>query len=358
MNEIDARRVHMCVAVLKPLAMLPDRDAQIAYVHAHPVVLSELCIQLGRSRPELTAIYDDILPLFGAREKAVDGRAGFTLNPDRYPFGKGPIEAIWREMEDGEVSEARALELVSERGVAGDLLFVYAVAATDRTLQMTMDGDAVRAARRHRIVVEAAEQLSPETSLLTDDDQWRIRFTIGRTWLDVASQALAALPDGRMFHHALTLGETLAAEAEQRQSVHERGYLLSRLGVLHLDPYTTNRETSNYAVEIKRWRARLAAEFGDDAARAIDAAWPMPAPEQALERADTLLTASLALQKANRGETGTALAQCLMFRRKLGSDVADDRVRSVINDALAELATTDDHERISRLQLYLQHLDD
>jgi hypothetical protein len=358
MSDIDTRVLHMAVGVLKPLAMLPDRDAQVAYVHAHPVVLSERCLQLGLLRPELKPIFEAVLPVFGFRVAKLQGGTGYSSNPDRYPLGHGPLEAIWREMEDGEVSEARAIELVAERGIAGNLMFVYAKAAMDNAYTLALAGDRLRAAKRQRIVVEAAEQLSAETSLIGDPERWLTRFTAARIWVELAAVALVELPDGRMFHHARALGEAIVAEAAKRGATNERAHMLERLGILYLDPYTVNRRTKDYALEIKRWRGRLADELGDAAARTIDAKWPLPAPEEALAKADALLTESVATRvPGERWVAGTALAQCLMFRRELGQGVTDDRVRAVISDTLAELAKTDEHEKIAKLQLYLQHLD-
>lgn len=358
MNERDEHILVESVRILKQLAELSSSAERIDYVHRHPIAMSETCLGFALGHPELREMCLELVHEFGYRVKADSGDTQISSNPDRWPIGKGPIESIWHELESGAVSPDHALHLVQEQELAGDLIYTYLKAVADKAYRSMVRGDPQLAAQRQRIIVEATEQLNERTSILDDVEIWRMRTVGGWFWVEITSAALFQLPDGRMFHHARKCAETLLEEAEGRSDRDMEALFLERLGILYLDPYTVNRQITNYDFEMRQWTRKLAEELGATEAEAIEREWPMPAPKEALIQAEAFL--ERAIDKRDPSDSGTArtaLVQCLYYRKHLGEPVTNAEIREQALAGLDVLQLGENDEKIAKLKAMLSSLE-
>jgi hypothetical protein len=241
---------------------------------------------------------------------------------------RGPIEQVWQRLLAGELSDAGALQLVTAPEVTAKLDPASIAELCDATesLSITHARDATRLHRLTLAAVEAAPGAEAEA----------MRRDAGMAWLEVAARALSDVPDGRVLRQAVAVGERLAHQALERGDREEAGVAFHRLGVLHLDPYTAGRTSTNHELQMRQWQNRTVEVLGAELAGVPPAEWQVPPAREALRTAEQYLRRAAELRQGRgRALTLKALVQALEWRTVLGEKVPAREIAALCHDALA-----------------------
>ena len=291
------------------------------YILDHPVMISNSVVRAILNGPTETGLaYLKAIDVVGGRVSPVPGGMSVSTNADRYPVEKGPIERLWRGVETKKIAPGFAIDQVKQPGFGDDLTFVYVKALCDHCRKL-VEADRRLACQRQRLVVEATEALVAANRPTSDDDVWQMRRDAGRFWVEIASAYLVEVADPRVMAHAAAVGERLIGECEKRNDQVFLSRLLTRIGVLYVDPYTTGREVGigrkmkaesvkNYRFALRLWQERLADELGSEYASLPPDERSMPDVEAALATGEGYLRRAMELQSGHeRAWTGAALLQ-------------------------------------------------
>jgi hypothetical protein len=253
----------------------------------------------------------------------------------------GPIEVLASQVKRREISLEHAESLAQDPRVQHFYTPVYLRKMTESALGIAIEGRWRDAVLVHRLTLAAVEAL-PQ-----NPEKESQRQRAGEAWLQIATSALIEVPDGRLFRHALGLGERLlrAAEAQSRRTWD----LLFGLGVLHLDAYTAERSSIDYEQQLHRWRERLKVELGGNWGHIPVAELEMPAPQEALRTAQSYFERALAVSDGHlKGRTLKALAQTLEWRAFLGAKIPPEKIAGTARESLSLLSSDKDpHIRAS-----------
>lgn len=343
--------------MLDRLAQLETIEERQLFFIDNPGMAADRVRRIAMEDPKTGVFYlTSFTAVGGVVTRTSNGGITHGLNPGRYPVANGPIEKLWKLVEDRQKSQAEAIVLATRPSFADNLSYGYVKALCDRAWKL-LRSDHRLALQRQRLVVEASEAQRADRALADVDEVWGIRKVAGHAWLDCCSTTLTQIPDGRLLAQARELGLRLIADAETRGDQKAMGILLGRIGVLFLDPYTASRDLSNranYDLSISIWRNRLVDEVkvGDGEGDAH-----MPEPAEALETAEGFLRRAMELKSGSLwGATATALIQGLLARAMLGAALDKKEVLTLIDRSLAVLVPGEDDERIVRLKGWRQSL--
>lgn len=246
-----------------------------------------------------------------------------------YPIGIGPIEAIQTRRDSGELSEDDAAKLVRDAQFLASLSPAYLSTLANAGRLMLFEGKWRESLNLLTLAREA-------TSDLWENPRWqRAASNVALEYIQGVAFALGEVPDGRLHKLASLTGDKLLAFAAK---AHDEGLLAEahrRIGVLHLDPYTANRTTHNFAAVEQAWRYRIVDALGQAAFAKLEKQVALPRTLDALKTAEKHLRKAVDLTAGHdRGLNLKALAQALVFRRFLGGKVAKKRLLEVIDEGL------------------------
>jgi hypothetical protein len=310
------------------LTQAPSAEA-VDFVFAHPVLLSP-------QWHERFAAFAESLSQ-SAREEAE--RRLQSLNQmsqalhqglTRYSIGRGPLEMLYARVSRGEVTEETGVELAGQPQISCLLSLIYVRKLSFYAEQTARNGEWRQGLVVQKLILSALEARRRELEL----EQEAMDFCATIHWLDIVARSVWDVPDGRLFRDAVTRGEALAQTIDSPDGFYAPGEMLYRLGVLHLDPYTSGRTTANYDMQWGLWQQRLAqfwtAKYGaapDDAAR-------IPTLKAALPKAaDYLRRAAEVRQGARRGVALKALLQALVWQHVAGEPPDSVEVQGVGGEA-------------------------
>jgi len=272
------------------LAAQSGKEDSVSFLFAHPLLLSpESWLEFerwasGLEPPARARALAQLSSLQRIHERVAD-------RPYEYPIGVGPMEALWRRHQHGEVSFERARALAREPGLSSLLSLVYV-----RALSGLLESQAQREDWRipvpcHRLLLEAVDARG------SGPDQAEMWRTAVLAWLDIVARATNDVPDGRLFHHAVELGRGLERRSQERGDVQTQAEALHRLGVLHLDPYISGRTSLDFSRQLDVWQERLVNEHGRDILTLPEEEIRLPTAEGALNSAQGLLAEAVELRR-------------------------------------------------------------
>lgn len=245
-------------------------------------------------------------------------------SPSKYPFGAGPLEAIWVKLNNGEVGQTTAQHQAAELARRGLLHATYLRALSFRCVQQAYSGAASRALQLQGLILAAAQHcLSPDERVHASK--------LAAEYVRSAATLLMEAGDSRVYRQARQAADAALAQASDDR---QRGELHLVLGILHLDPYAANRTDDWYRVGIREWL--LLSREPD--APPLGAENGLPTPAVALDRAAQHLRLAAELSVgSNQRDALKALVQTLEMGRAVGCvpDVVD--LVAVCDRALAVL---------------------
>lgn len=288
------------------------------FAFTHPVLFSGSLLNAAQARgsglsgERATAWQRSLAELAGGRELFLD-------DPSAYPLraGLGPIEKILAPLEAGEISFDEAVVRAKKAGP-------YVSLAYSNALRAQADLAAEDAGRRPFAVQSQEVVLAAADAMPEGGDKTMVQATARQGLVEIAKLSLADVPDGRLWDKAVAASDWVLALAQRlgRDSQLQDAEFLA--GSLRLDVYTTGKPCVRYPVAVRAWRARLEDELGGVEAAAIQAAHPMPEPEQALRTAlEHLRRAAKYPGVPLRVGAWKAIVQTLGFMAK-GLDLAID----------------------------------
>lgn len=141
---------------------------------------------------------------------------------------------------------------------------------------------------------------------LIPENQQNMEVTVAESWLAVVRVACTDVPDGRIFHDAVTRGEAFADLDRGDPPAN----ILHRLGTLHLDTYVAGRSSANFERQMDAWTTRLSEEYGNELAGIPEEELALPPIGEALAKALTYFRRAAAQRSGEAlGRTLKAMAQ-------------------------------------------------
>lgn len=314
------------LALLRTLAD-QTQDSLPGFIFLHPTLLDPatqktLAAEIAQEAPSERDGLTSALQIASRITQALSG--GMP-----YPIGIGPIEAIQSRGDSGELSEDDAAELVRSAEFHASLSPAYLLTLANAGRKMLFDGRWKESLNLLTLAREA-------TSDLWKNKTWqRAASSVALEYIQVVAFALGEIPDGRLYKRASRAGRELLAFAAKEDDQRLLAEAHRRIGVLHLDPYTANRTTINFAAVEQEWRYRIVDVLGQAAFAKLEKEVVLPATLDALKTAEKHLRKAIDLTVGHdRGLNFKALAQALVFRRFLGGKVAKKRLLEVIDEGL------------------------
>lgn len=218
------------------------------------------------------------------------------------------LMALWRQWRAGDIARETALAAAVKPAVTESLSIarvrILNAFATDLVWR-----DWEGAVVAQELTLAAVKALPPGAQSTA------MRQAAELEWLEVVTRAVWQVPDGRLFRNTVGVGEELAKESGVFGNRSLEAEALHRLGLLHLEPYTSGRSTADYPLQLRDWRARLQDHYGDKVAGlAAEEAYP-PEPAQALERAASYLRRAAELSTAtDKARALKALGEAIEWR--------------------------------------------
>lgn len=250
-------------------------------------------------------------------------------------LGGSPLLGLLAQQLQGEITAETALALAASPEVVGELT-PEAVRQGSAWAERLAFEDWEHAVAFHRLLQAA-------TMAANDDSPGWTAARRGLTldWLTLVARAVSAVPDGRLFREAKARGEALLHEAEIAADEPLKAEVLHNLGILHLDPYTAGRASTDYERQMQSWRQSLYEHYGKALAGVPPEELEVPAPAEALRVAEGYLERAVALETGvTRGRGLKALGQAREWRTVVGDRVEREAIVSCYREALTLLSPT------------------
>ncbi|HUA15994.1 MAG TPA: hypothetical protein VMG31_11900, partial [Verrucomicrobiae bacterium] len=310
-------------------ASLPDKQRH-DLIHGVPILFT------ANVQKELERAASNLPPESAAKVKPVlqelsDLRTRYEEQKEEYPIGLGPIEKIFRQVRDGEISEQEGEHQAVEPRVVLSLGPLYVQALSAFNLTTAREGQWRDAALMQKLLVLALKTFE-RTGSMGDALPNAVL-----NWIEIVHVYVYQLPDPRLFRNAIEEGEALiAAQKDGNDAL--VGEVSHRLGTLHLDPYAA-RNSLHYDTQMSQWRQRFYDSVGPAIAQLASADRDMPEPLVALAKAEDYLRRAAKLRTGTRrGQSLKALAQAIQWQVILGKeDRKEDFVRAC-TEAMQALA--------------------
>lgn len=294
------------------------------FVFHHPVLLStawqrELALRVKSEEQKDTLLR--LMHVSGSMQQ----------NPRNYPIGPGPIEQIYGQARRGEITQRYALDRAASEDMFSLLSPFYVRLLSINAQKAARERDWRAGVGIEQLILAALDARREQIAV----DQAEMDFIAVVHWLDIVTRAVGDVPDGTLFRDALRRGEQLKDVIQDPGAFYAPAEILSRLGILHLDPYIAGRSSSNYEQQWLLWQARLDQQRSREAQGAASEEDRIPRPVMALPQAVAYLRLA-APQRAgvDRGLTLKALMEATMWARAVRAHPDRSEVEGWANEAL------------------------
>lgn len=306
-------------------------DAALQYLMDHPILLSE-------------RLFPDLIEAASEASDQVQHMLGFAVQVGKkmreeggFPSGEGPLEKLEAQIDQGKLTEDGAIDIIRDRGIGDALALFYTAPLGGRLEIEAQNGDLTRAPRLMRLLLAAVDN----RTVPYETDQ--IGAEAALSWIEIATRILGVLPDGRVLADAVGRGEAKLVRAEQSDDKELAQRLNHALGVLYLDPFTETRDTANFELQDRTWRASVQGQLSRYDQTNPDMA--VPPTLEALKSAERHLRAAVQLANdlANRRDKGLALkalAYCLFWTEIFGGTKRRDETVAFAQEAHAIFSDT------------------
>ena len=169
---------------------------------------------------------------------------------------------------------------------------------------------------------------------------------------EAARLRLTDVPNPELLAAARAAGDDALAWARANDDPVLVEMLTFRLGALHLDPYTTDRDAGTYWLQQAAWLRRGMAEAGQAARSEEELRAFMPMPVPALRTAEDYFKQAVKVRTGEyKGLALKAEVQTLAFLRLLGEDVTSEQIAKLAKEAALLLPDSreDAHRYVRRL---------
>jgi len=307
---------------------LPDAQSKLQFAAQHPGLLKKEFILevkdiLDHEYPDADDQYMESLATLDYIRATASRDSSFL------PIGLGPIEGVFVQVNQGEISFDIAIEKVKSPDIVNNLSNVYVQTLTHKALDSMTTNNWRNAAKLIWLLVESVNA-SPDI-----EENKYLRFIVWEDWLQIAKLYISRVPDGRVFKLALDCGEKML-ELWPADKIGDANYLI---GTLYLDPYVVNHNHVDYEASIHNWKKHLSDELGSMQAAIVDENYPMPTPEEAITHAVDHLKIAVQLRAGHtKGTALKALIQAKYYLIKaLGKDVDLVELTNLANEAVLSI---------------------
>lgn len=298
-----------------------DADATARRLFAVPVLLrGDVLDQLVADG--LTAGGEELVTLIRRVQERL------AAQPDRYPIGPGPVEALWADVDAGVRSVQQATVAAAHLQVTEALTPGYVEELLTSLRPLAAEYDTWRQARdRGRIALAAVDACDRRA----EPAMRRARCFGVLRW---AHGLLISVPDRALLEEADLLGQELLRIAPERAAdIH------FQLAATWGDPYTAGRNNAGYDQQLFGWRERGRYELGQVDGR-DQAGWQMPEPVPALDTAVGHWRAAKELAP-DEPTVLAGFAETSQWRAMLAEEEASPEVAEAVRHGL-ELLDPDD----------------
>jgi len=247
-----------------------------------------------------------------------------TMLASDYPLGNGPVELLWRKLENGEISRDQADVAARQLVITESLMGLY---VTGLFFSIAEEGMPWRQSRtRGQILLAAVDACSRKDELPLR----RARLLGVTRWTHFL---LVQVPEVAMLTLGDAAGRAALADAQQandRQEIRNMGY---ELAALWGDPYVADRSADNYELDDYEWRRRGQRELGE-AEGAPPSAWNMPKAQDALATSLGYWRIARAAEPADPTVL-IGLAEAGWFYGKLTGGAPDPDILTAVREGLA-----------------------
>jgi len=274
----------------------------------------------------------------------------------------GPLVELLQQVEVGALDMDTAKAAASEHGARGEAKPQVLVGMTEAALNASSTAWRLplRGTELAYAAACAAHQARPDDRAAAES-----LLFVGAALVEILHVALMEHGDIRLYLRAMEVGSQTSAAAADLGFPRLQGLVEFRLGTLLLDIYSAGRTPSNHEGEFRSWVAKalqtndpdlltlVSHQIGPDGEPDPERAPPSwPAPLDGLEMAEKHLQTALPLLiPERRGRALKALAQLIEWRGLIGGPEDKDRLRSVIDQALAELPPDASQPRLALLAM-------
>lgn len=257
----------------------------------------------------------------------------FAKEPERFPFGKGPIEQVAQRIINDKVSLDAGIEEVCREGFEQHLAPVYVQVLRNWATKTSSTSNFKYPTTVMRLITESCLKFGTTDELDSASD-----YAI-RGWMDVVKNVLVQRPYGELFKRAVELGELALERAVRGNQTDQISIILHALGSLYADPWTVNRDIKRYSVSLNLWMRLMESEMGATRFAQYQKQYPLPSPQEAFETAIFYYERALEFKEGeDRGDTLKAILQCLAIMN-IGLEVEVDRgrIEKLCKEAIALL---------------------
>ena len=239
-----------------------------------------------------------------------------------YLIGVGPVEALWEQLETGELTLDQATRAAKGLPITETLTPGYVERLLWDLLPLAASPGTWRQARTRGQLARAAADACDRA----DNPAFRLAYCRGVVhW---AHGLLISVPDNALLQEATQLGGEVLRAAQAGPDRHALNHANYELAALWTDPYCTGRNSSGYEAQEEQWRRRAHTELADADGR-VPADHEMPAATAALETAMTYWRAAREAEPDNV-PTLTGLAEAALWQQRFsGQPLADDAAPAI-----------------------------
>jgi hypothetical protein len=272
------------------------------------------------------------------------------LASHNYPLGTGPLEQIIRRLNQSEISQSSAHQLASTQQVYQNLSPLY-INALSMSYKQLATQDSWQDALQAQKVLLAALDARRAANLPSQDE---MEMIVSIDYAAIVAHSVRESADGRLFRDAVQRA-TAVSKVDTRPWF-EPGAVEFSLAVLHLDPYTLNRTSSNFEMEISAWRQRTFDYIGVRREEKNEVL--VPKPLEAFEIASKFFLASADKRTGvHRGLSLNGYISAELWKQVLGVQAADN-IPAIADEAM-ELLSDDRYTNVRAeinvmLRFYMQ----